>query len=223
MLPEPTDLVLVAVINQPRDLEIARVLGWYRIPHKSAPKTVQVDWLAFYQTAAFGAEKWAVHYCAPVRGHELVTRAELFRNEPDHPRAQELYYKIQLGQLCALPRPLPTSQWRRVTFVYTTGERLLNASDLSEVVINSTERQLLWQALRERGLNAEPAPATTPQADLDLSILCALGALNLRLGEAPAPAPHLHIQPAEVRTNLPDVLNRIEQAMQALGGPTHKP
>lgn len=221
MLPEPTDLVLVAVINQPRDLEIARVLGWYRIPHKSAPKTVQVEWLAFYQTAAFGAEKWAVHYCAPVRGHELVTRAELFRTEPDHPRAQELYYKIQLGQLCALPRPLPASQWRRVTFVYTTGERLLTATDLGDVVVTSAERQLLWQALRERGLNAEPTSPATP--DLDLSILCALGALNLHVSETPAPYPHLHISPADVRTDLPSVLNRIEQAMQALGGPTSQP
>ena len=44
---QPTDLVLVAVLNNKRDLEIARVLGWYRIPLKTAPKTVGVDWLAF--------------------------------------------------------------------------------------------------------------------------------------------------------------------------------
>ena len=29
---QPTSLVLVAVVNDPRDLEIARLLGWYRIP-----------------------------------------------------------------------------------------------------------------------------------------------------------------------------------------------
>ena len=49
----------------------------HRIPLKTAPKTVGVDWLAFYQTAKFGAEKWAINYVAPVRGHELTTRAEL--------------------------------------------------------------------------------------------------------------------------------------------------
>ena len=27
-----TDLVLVAILKDKRDLEIARVLGWYRIP-----------------------------------------------------------------------------------------------------------------------------------------------------------------------------------------------
>lgn len=223
MLPEPNALVLIAVINHPRDLEIARVLGWYRIPHQHAPKTVQVDWLAFYQTAAFGADKWSVRYCAPVRGHELTTRAELLRQEADHPRANALYYKLQLGQLSALPRPIPARRWRRVTFLYTTGERLLAAADLSEAVITSAERQLLWQALRERGLPAEPAPAEPALPELDLSILCALGALTLRVSETPAPYPALHIQPAEVRTCLPDVLNRIEQAVNDLGGPAATP
>ena len=51
---EPTSLVLVAVMNDPRDLEIARLLGWYRIPLRTAPKVVYVDYLAFYQTGAFG-------------------------------------------------------------------------------------------------------------------------------------------------------------------------
>jgi hypothetical protein len=51
------DLVLAAVVRQPRDLGIARVLGWYRIPVGTAPKTLRVDWLAFYQTAAFGEER----------------------------------------------------------------------------------------------------------------------------------------------------------------------
>jgi len=46
-----------------------------------------VDRIAFYQTARFGEEKWAIHYTAPVLGHELVTRAELLRTEPGHPRS----------------------------------------------------------------------------------------------------------------------------------------
>jgi hypothetical protein len=34
---EDTDIVLVAIMKDPRDLEIARVLGWYRIPVRHAP------------------------------------------------------------------------------------------------------------------------------------------------------------------------------------------
>ena len=93
-LPSPTSLILVAVITTPRDLEIARLLGWYRIPLRSAPKVVFVDYLAFYQTGMFGEEKWRIQYVAPVRGHELTTRAELLQDEPDHPNANLEYYSI---------------------------------------------------------------------------------------------------------------------------------
>ena len=112
------------MINNPRDLEIARLLGWYRIPLRTAPKVIAVDYLAFYQTGAFGDEKWCIQYIAPVRGHELTTREELLKTEPDHPRAQEEYYKIQIGALERLPNPIQAETWRRITFLYTTGEYL---------------------------------------------------------------------------------------------------
>ena len=147
---QPTSLVLVAVVNNTRDLEIARILGWYRIPLRTAPKVIGVDYLAFYQTGAFGDEKWRIQYIAPVRGHELTTRAELLRTEPDHPRAREEYYKIQIGEIEKLPQPILAETWRRITFLYTTGEYLLNAAKVNDLIVQSDERQLLWQALRER-------------------------------------------------------------------------
>jgi hypothetical protein len=145
-----TALVLIAVINHPRDLEIARLLGWYRIPLRTAPKVIAVDYLAFYQTGAFGDDKWRIQYVAPVRGHELTTRGDLLRTEPDHPRAMEEYYKIQVGALEPLEQPILAETWRRITFLYTTGEYLLRARTINDLVVQSGERQLLWQALRER-------------------------------------------------------------------------
>ena len=53
-IPPEDSLILTAIIPTPRDLEIARVLGWYRIPFKFAPKIVYVDYLAFYQPGIFG-------------------------------------------------------------------------------------------------------------------------------------------------------------------------
>jgi hypothetical protein len=221
----PTDLVLVAVLNNKRDFEIARVLGWYRIPLSRSPKTVAVDWLAFYQTAKFGEEKWAIHYIAPVRGHELATRAELLRTQPDHPRADEQYYKLQIGPLERLPRPIPSRKWRRVTFLYTTGERLLAAEEINDLIVQSEERELLWKALRERGLQAERQFAVGRGQEVDLALLCALGNLGIALGEPKqvkerrAGAWHsLAFSEAEVHSNLPDVLQTIEQAVQRLGG-----
>ncbi len=147
---QPSDLILVAYLPTPRDLEIARVLGWYRIPLRSAPKVIAVDYLAFYQPAAFGDRKWRVEMLAPIRGHELVTRAELFKDEIDSPKANEEYYKIQLGPLTALPSPIRAENWKRITFFYTTGEYLLKAQQISDLVVQSNERKILWRALRER-------------------------------------------------------------------------
>ena len=154
-LPSPTSLVLVVLMNNLRDMEIARLLGWYRIPLRSAPKVVAVDYLAFYQTAAFGEEKWRIQYAAPVRGHELTTRADLLRDESDHPHAQQPYYKIQIGPLIRLPQAILAETWRRITFLYTTGEYLLKAHTVNELVVETEERQVLWQALRERASQSQ--------------------------------------------------------------------
>jgi hypothetical protein len=169
----PTSLVLVAVVNNPRDLEIARLLGWYRIPLRTAPKVIGVDYLAFYQTGAFGDEKWRIQYIAEVRGHELTTRAQLIKTEPDHPRAKEEYYKVQLGALERLPEPILADTWRRITFLYTTGEYLLQAKTVNELVVQSDERQLLWQALRERA-NQNYATTELPEVDVPDEVLAFL-------------------------------------------------
>jgi hypothetical protein len=148
-------LILVAIMPSPQDMEIARLLGWYRIPLRRAPKVVDVDYLAFYQTAAYGEEnRWQIQYTAEVRGHELTTRAELLHGEADHPRAHEEYYKIVLGSLTQLPEPIYAGDWKRVTFFYTTGEYLKAARRLEDLVVHSEERQLLWSSLRERAIHA---------------------------------------------------------------------
>lgn len=174
-LPDPTALILVAVLTEPRDLEIARLLGWYRIPLRTAPKVVAVDYLAFYQTGAFGAEKWCIQYISPVQGHELTTRAELLQDEPGHPRAAEEYYKIQIGPLESLPAPIRAEKWHRLTFLYTTGEYLLNAQSLNDLVVQSEDRSTLWRALRERARQAQAYQVKDyPDLDLDPEMLALL-------------------------------------------------
>ena len=149
-LPHPDSLILVVLINQPRDFEIARLLGWYRIPLRSAPKVVAVDYLAFYQTAAFKDNRWRIQYIAPVRGYERTTRAELLKDESDHPHANQEYYKIEVGPFLELPKPVLAGGWKCLTFLYTTGDYLLNASTLNDLVVQSEERKVLWRSLRER-------------------------------------------------------------------------
>ncbi len=179
----PTSLVLVALLPAPRDLEIARLLGWYRIPLRAAPKVISVDYLAFYQPASFGGRGGQIEFVSQVRGHELATRAELLRDEADHPRAREEYFKVQLGPLEKLPIPIRTDKWRRLTFLYTTGEYLLNARLLTDLVVAGDERQLLWRSLRERAGNEGLYKVELPEADLPPEVLMAL--LGIRQVQAP--------------------------------------
>ena len=171
---KPTDLILVGLLPTPRDLEIARLLGWYRIPLRTAPKVVAVDYLAFYQPSAFGERGGKIEYVAAVRGHELTTRGELLKDEADHPRAREEYYKIQLGGLEKLPQPIVADKWKRLTFLYTTGEYLLNAKLLNDLVVQSEERDLLWKSLRERAENEQLYKVGLPDANIDPKLLVQL-------------------------------------------------
>jgi hypothetical protein len=170
----PDSLVLVCVLPAPRDLEIARLLGWYRIPFRTAPKVIAVDTLAFYQPGSFGAQGGCIQYIAPLRGHELTTRAELLRDEPQHPRAAEEYFKLQLGPLEKLKAPVKAGKWKRVTFLYTTGEYLLKARTLNDLVVRTEERALLWRSLRERAASSQLYHTDLPEVDLPPDVLVAL-------------------------------------------------
>jgi hypothetical protein len=179
---QPTSLILVCLIPSPRDLEIARLLGWYRIPFRTAPKVVAVDYLAFYQPSAFGERGGQIEYVAEVRGHELTTRGELLKDEFNHPRANEEYYKIQIGGLEKLKEPIIAEKWKRITFFYTTGEYLLKAKMLNDLVVDGDERLVLWRSLRERAANEQLYKTDLPEVDIPSEVLIAL--LGIKEAEA---------------------------------------
>lgn len=166
-----TDLILVCVLPEPRDLEIVRLFGWYRIPLRTSPKVIAVDQLAFYQTARFGSSGGRIEFIAKVLGHELTTRNDLLMEETDHPRAKEEYYKIQVGGLEKLSQPVIAEKWKRLTFLYTTGEYLLKAKTLNDLVVNSDERMVLWRSLHERAEKDQLYKADLPDADIPPELL----------------------------------------------------
>ena len=144
--------VLIAVINRPRDLAAARDEGWYRVPLARAPRALHAEYLAFYQTGAFGAERWAVRYLAAVHAVGLALRAALLPEETGHPRAAQRYYRFALGPLLALPAPVPSRRLRRITFIPTTLGQLLRARDVVELW-HPPEDAGGWDAIWGAGVN----------------------------------------------------------------------
>ena len=149
----PGTRVLVAIVSRPRDLAAARDEGWYRVPLARAPSALHAEFLAFYQTAAFGAERWAVRYLAPVRAVGISTRAALLPEEAGHPRAAERYYRFALGPLQTLAAPLPSRRLRRITFIPTTAGQLLRARDVAELWRPVEELEYGWEQLWGAGVN----------------------------------------------------------------------
>lgn len=147
--------VLVAIMNNQRDLQIARQKGWYRIPVKCAPRRVGAEYLAFYQTKAFGQEAYAVNYYAPIRRIHLAQRLELLPEEVNHPRAGDWYYRVQIGPLQRLPHPVPSQRLRRITFIPTTLARLLSAREINDLWLGSDDEERLWEAFRENDIRVE--------------------------------------------------------------------
>jgi hypothetical protein len=137
-----------------------------------------VDYLAFYQPSAFGERGGKIEYVAPVRGHELTTRGELLKDEAQHPRAKEEYYKIQIGGLEKLKEPIRSEKWKRLTFLYTTGEYLLNAKSINDLVVDGDERHILWKSLRERAENEQLYKTDLPEVDIPAEALIALLGIN---------------------------------------------
>jgi len=147
--------VLVVLVNNARDWETIQQEGWYRIPVKRAPRQVGAEYLAFFHTAAVDELKWGVHYYAPVESVHVAPRRQLLPDEQDHPRANDPYYCVKLGELARLDSPLPSRRLRRVTFIHTTLARLREAEDVSELWIKEPLRERLWVEFNRQGIHAE--------------------------------------------------------------------
>ncbi len=236
--------VLVAVMNNRRDFLIARDEGWYRIPYERGPSQVGADFLAFYQTKAFDEEHWMIKYFAPIRRYRIVSRKSLLPDEADHPRAGHLYYKLEIGSLRTLPRPIPSHRLRRITFIPTTLGRLLQAQEINDLWLGSAVEERLWQAFKENGINGERYYALKEEDEycqIDIALFCARGRIAVLL-EAKTPVENVSIvreqpriddydlaargwtllcfSPAELTTSLPKCLDRILEAVAKHGGPS---
>jgi hypothetical protein len=185
----PEDRVLVAYVPSPDDFDIVRREGWYRIPQRFAPKGLHAEYLAFYFGSKFDEEKWAIHYYARRAGHELVRRRDLLPDQPDHPHADDIYYKVQLDALEKLARPIVSLRWRRVTFIHTTWDRFQDATEINDLFIEGGPYvDRLYATLKERGIHAERDYHVAEEpADyvVALSVSTRDGRVNVPYGDLP--------------------------------------
>lgn len=173
----PDDRVLVGVINRKRDLIHLRTQHWYRIPQGRMRRGVHAEYLAFFLSGAvFKEQSSAVHYYARQTGLELAYRRDLLPKEAEHPRANEVYYKVQLGELKQKIPPIANPTRRPVSFIYTTWDRFIHAQQIRDLYSDAdyfVDR--IYHALRQTGLQPErfwEAERKETGTGAELRILC---------------------------------------------------
>lgn len=240
--------VLVAVLNNNEDLRRAASEGWYRIPQRRAPRRIGADYLAFYQTGAFrrsadnapdgtapdrtGGEvesaAQAITWYAATRRYQLLTRRMILPNEPNHPRADDYYYRIELGPLQRLAQPVPAATFHRVTFIHTTLDALLHAPDVVELFRKDDPFETLWDALRAHQLRPLKNRLVADQP-MDITLRARAGYVGVRCTDSsaahesrPLVLPErwelLTFSAAQIEADLDGCLRHVGAALIGLGG-----
>jgi very-short-patch-repair endonuclease len=176
--------VLVAIMNDSRDLDIAREKHWYRIPVPSVERFLKErwppEWLAFYQTKEFGDEAYAVNYFARVLDIREVTRRELFPDEAHGKKAERTYCQLMLAPLEKLAQPILSRRWRRIVFIPTTLEKFAHAGEVNDLFDDSPLEDRLWAVLKLLGIRAERQEYVNIKDELyalDFAVYCQAGNL----------------------------------------------
>ncbi len=160
MIMDADDRVLVGVIRRRRDVALAASERWYRIPYARMPYGIDSEVLAFFHA---GAVRWY----APARGVELAYRRELLPDEPDHPRADEMYYRVALGGWFERMPAIP-NDGRRFAFIRTTWDRFAAARSLGDLTRDGagfvSRAEIVFGGRRCLDLRRVP-PARLPKLD----------------------------------------------------------
>lgn len=214
----PEDTVIVGVINRKKDLKTLLSKRWYRIPQKQMPRGVHAKYLAFFLSGrSFKEHSGSVPYYAPVTGLELVYRRDLFPDEMQHPRADEVYYKVALGEVIEKQPPVQNSSRRVITFIYTTWDRFVSARTIDDLYSEAdyfVDR--IYHALRSAGVPAErtwQAENRLTNSAAEIRILCEDGAVIASTNDD---GPHLYL---DQNRGQDGILAVILAQIQQRGGP----
>ena len=178
--------LLVAIVKDQRDFEIALKQCWYRIPvdsvHKFLKNRCPPQWLAFYQTKKSGGEIYAVNYYAPVLEIREACREQLFPDELPNSKSGKRYYQLLLQPPRKLPKPILSRRWRRIFFIPTTTDKFFNAIEINDLYDGSPLEDRLWAELKRQRIWAErqeDVKVNNRNYKLDFAIHCCKGKIDV--------------------------------------------
>jgi len=233
-------LVLVAVLKNKHDLDILLNKNWYRIPVKSSPKT-QPDYIAFYQPVIFDAQGKCIQYYARVLRYQTSKRSDLLPDEANHLKANDPYFRIRLSKVKRLAKPIRNIVPRRISFGFTTLNRLLKAKDILQLYNVAPTEQIIENGLSEAGIKAIAQHHFSngkKRFCLDFAIFCQQGKIALECDNKKAHSGRQQQEKDKIKNaflrhydwtvirfseqdiifNLPTCITRVKKTIHKLGG-----
>ncbi len=233
-------IVLVGVIRDRRDLDILLSENWYRIPAAYVPRR-QFNYLAFYQPALFGRQGKRIRYYARVLNYQITKRSDLLPDESNNPKAHDYYFRVRVGKIKKLPRPIRNIIPRRVSFGFTTLNHLLKSKSILQLYNVAPTEQILEHGLRQAGIKAIAQHYVIfdkKRYCLDFAVFCEKGSIAIECDNKKA---HSNLRQREkdkikntflrrhgwivirlpehdIVSDLRSCVVRIEKAVQKLGG-----
>jgi hypothetical protein len=147
----------------------------------------------------------------------------LLPDEAGHRRADEFYYKIQLGELREKVPPVRNPTRRPVVFIYTTWDRFVAAEQISDLYSEADHFvDRVFHALQRTGVRPErvwEAERASDDGGAQLRILCQQGEVLATTAPVASAMARLQLSPAQDPVAIEQVIADIRARIAALGGP----
>lgn len=233
-------IVLVGVLKNRRDLKFLLNENWYRIPVFHAP-VQKFNYLAFYQPAVFGRQGKRICYYARVLNYQIKKRTELLPTEKSHPKAENYYLQIFIDKIKKLPKPIRNIIPRRVSFGFTTLDRLLGSKNILQLYNIAPTEQIIEDGLKKIGIKTNAqyhVSCDGKKYRLDLAVFCRKGKIAIECDNRKAhsgpqqikkdriknKALKMHgwtvvrLSEKEILSGLNNCISKIKKAVKKLGG-----
>lgn len=129
----PADAVVLALLRRQGDEQRLLQAGTYHLPITHSGLLDEVRAMAWYVPAWHADTPWSVRYWGTIADRWLTTRRLYLPEEPNHPRADNLYWVVRITHLERLDPVLPSARWRRIGIHRLSAAAVQRASELGDV------------------------------------------------------------------------------------------
>lgn len=123
----------IVIVKRQADWDRIVQMRQYHVPIAHLARISQSRYLAFYLPRWHPSHPHSITHIARIAAIEVMARYQHIPEEPQHPRAQQLYVVATMHPLDRLNEPIKSRHWRRISIVHTTMEAFVRANDISAI------------------------------------------------------------------------------------------